>query len=113
MIILPDKQTIYCDVDDTLVMWDFKEGSLLIDGVCVNPHTTHIEMLKEYKERGYNIVVWSQGGSDWAAAVVKELKLEDIVDLVITKPMVYIDDLHCTQFMGERIYKKYKELPDD
>lgn len=70
------------------------------------PHRKHIEQLKLHKLRGHTIIVWSAGGWEWAEAVVRALKLEQYVDLVIEKPMWYYDDLTANEFMGKRIYCK-------
>lgn len=112
-----DKDTIYFDVDDTLVIWqvnppeDFMDRIVMIADatgpVAVQPHTKHIKLLKEHKKNGDIIVVWSQGGSDWAEAVVKGLKLEEYVDLIIAKPALYYDDLPPEQWM---VPVKYEDL---
>ena len=116
MVVIPDKNTIYCDVDDTLVMWHCWQGRedeiLIFDEprfkvINVIPHYRHVDILKKYKTMNkYNIVVWSQGGSAWAAAVVKKLGLEECVDVVLNKPWRYYDDLHCSDFMPPRSYEK-------
>jgi FMN phosphatase YigB (HAD superfamily) len=91
--------TVFFDVDDTLVMWDENlEGST----VCIecDGHINHmvrnegnIEELKRHKSRGVNIIVWSKGGYYWAEKVVHALGLDDYVDVVMTKPICYYDDL--------------------
>jgi len=113
----PDKYTVYFDVDDTLVLWykpeseelysSLDEGAIQLDNygeVWVMPHWKHIQRLKEFDARNHTIVVWSQGGSDWAAKVVKALKLERHVDAILSKPHKYYDDLDCEDFMGGRTY---------
>lgn len=57
--------------------------------------TVHTEFLKSLKARGYYIRVHSGNGAEWAANVVKALKLEDYVDSVETKPAKVIDDKPC------------------
>jgi FMN phosphatase YigB (HAD superfamily) len=120
LIVLQNKNSIFFDCDDTLVMWDnkhknFDESNCVvvtdpIIGFCeaLVPHDEHIRILKEYKRDGKTIVVWSAGGWEWAKAVVEALWLEDFVDAVMEKPMAYVDDLNCVQFMGTRIYKDMK-----
>ena len=123
MIHLPDKDTIYFDVDDTLLL----HGPLITDEekcisvldppswcqpdhpkreyYCVGqPHTNHIAKLKEHKAKGRVVVVWSQGGSDWAKQVVEALGLTEYVDLVVSKPCKYYDDLSSGRFMGNPSY---------
>jgi len=114
MITLKCDQPTYFDVDDTLVSWGY--NSAPIDGaveiVCngfsqfLIPHKKHIEQLKAHKARGHTIVVWSQGGWQWAEAVVKGLGLEKFVDLCISKPLWIYDDLPAEAFMPKNIWKK-------
>lgn len=104
------------DVDDTLVIWDWKEldpeGIKLIkvedpEGKCfqlVMPHDRHIELMKQFKARGHTVVVWSQGGWSWAESVVKALGVEHAVDIIMDKPNWYVDDLPSSAFMGSPIY---------
>jgi FMN phosphatase YigB (HAD superfamily) len=103
------------DVDDTLVMWhlDDKSKDIQIEhpyqpGIMnhVTPHEKHIKLLKDYKGRGFTVVVWSAGGVEWAHAVVKALGIEEYVDAVFTKPCRYVDDLQCEKWMGNRVYIK-------
>lgn len=110
------ESTVFCDVDDTLVMWGkIKRGEKAIAVTCphgghqeyLRPHKGHIKILKDRKARGSFIVVWSAGGFAWANAVVKALGLENHVDLIMTKPHCYIDDKEAKDIMGERIYLPY------
>jgi hypothetical protein len=116
MLVIKSSRIVFCDVDDTLVMWNWKDYSP--DGVgligitdpndnvtvAVLPHFRHIEMIKQFKARGHTIVVWSQGGWAWAESVVKTLGIEHMVDLVIDKPSWYIDDLPASAFMQNPTY---------
>lgn len=105
------------DVDDTLIVWDEEYQCPVEERVeCIDPydgsvhqlkpHRPHIQLLKEKKTRGAYIIIWSQGGYQWARAVVKALKLEAYVDQVLTKPSMYMDDLPVTAWMNERVYIK-------
>ena len=117
MKVIKSHRTIFYDVDDTLVIWNWKavdpEGSGLIairdtqsnHTEHLLPHQRHIELLKQFKARGHTIVVWSQGGWQWAETVVRALGLEKLVDIVISKPDWYVDDLPASAFMGGNIYK--------
>lgn len=117
MKVINVESTIFIDVDDTLVMWDTM-GLPLAELVTVTdpyhtnevflaPHYGHIKVLKDRKVRGSYIVVWSAGGYQWAESVVKALKLEAYVDLIMTKPHMYIDDKKAEEFMCERVYIPY------
>lgn len=114
MIVIPCNQPTFFDVDDTLVMWGY--AGLPVDGAIeiecrgikqyVTPHKKHIEQLKAHRARGHTIIVWSQGGWEWAAAVVKALNLEKFVDLVIEKPQWAYDDLPASVFMPQSKWMK-------
>jgi len=121
-------QVVTIDCDDTLVMWPENkttfpyttpashtqpyEGSVGFpdpyDGGTnfLVPHEKHINLLKKYKARGFCIIVWSAGGVKWAKSVVETLALQDYVDIVLTKPNRYVDDLACEKWMGCRVYIK-------
>lgn len=108
---------MYVDVDGTLVIVyaDYMEKDqpqgvepiMSVDDSKFYPHKIHIDMVKEFKHRGFNIIVWSQGGSDWAESVVKKIGLEDYIDVIMPKPSWYFDDAPVEKFMPEntRIYK--------
>lgn len=107
------------DVDDTLVMWEANhtqpgEGKIAIvdpndnQTVYLKPHKKHIKILKDLKSRGYYITVWSAGGYGWAEAVVKTLGIEEHVDVVMTKPIKFFDDLPLSE-LGSRVYIPYEE----
>ena len=104
------------DVDDTLVIWDWKainpDGIGLVsihnpDGACselVMPHSRHIKLLSQFKARGHTVVVWSQGGHAWAESVCKTLGIDHMVDICMDKPNWYVDDLPAEAFMRAPIY---------
>lgn len=105
------------DIDDTLVMWEgnFNQPAPdrieIIDPydgakVFLKPHKKHAAFMKKCKGRGMCVMVWSAGGVQWAKAVINALGLADYVDLVITKPSKYVDDLPASEILGSRIYLK-------
>jgi hypothetical protein len=110
--VIETDMTVFCDVDDTLVLWDSKNPNMEIKGIPVEIHHVHVEKLKQFAARGHFIVVWSAGGYEWAANVVKLLGLEETVDLVIAKPRWFFDDLRAEEFMPEvnRIYMPVGEV---
>lgn len=118
MITLLDRPTAYFDVDDTLVMWDHPSADDNENIVTIENksdglrrfkfHAEHVEVIKKYKIRGHNVVVWSQGGSDWAVNVVRALGLEKYVDVVAPKPSWYYDDLPASSIL-EPYRQKYVE----
>jgi hypothetical protein len=107
-VIIETNENIVCfDVDDTLVIWNIPPGRekdcILFNsfgtGEWLLPHQPHIKMLKQFRARGHKVIVWSQGGAQWAAEVVKTLKLEEFVDVAMTKPKWIIDDLPASVWM--------------
>lgn len=104
------------DVDDTLVLWDWRkhspDGIGLIDikspnagtTISVLPHYRHIELLKQFKARGHTVIVWSQGGHEWVEKVVMALGLEAYVDYAMDKPNWYVDDLDSSMWMKQPVY---------
>lgn len=89
------------DVDDTLIMWTKPQG---YEGPLVTtnyqgfkdtgiPNMAAIYHLKKMKARGYSVIVWSAGGSEWAEAVVDALELWDWVDVVSPKIDFHLDDV--------------------
>jgi phosphoglycolate phosphatase-like HAD superfamily hydrolase len=116
MNVIKNEVIVCFDVDDTLVLWntDKTEGQLFHNPydnsyTHLKPHKRHIELLKQYKGRGFHVRVWSAGGWQWAEAVVKTLGLESFVDSIETKPAKYIDDLEAKDVLGVRIYIKDEE----
>jgi hypothetical protein len=98
---LKDGGVYASDVDDTLIMWSIPQG---YDGPLVEtnldgfkdkgiPNTHAIEHLKKMKARGYAVIVWSAGGSEWADAVVTALGLEEFVDITMPKIDFHLDDV--------------------
>lgn len=113
---------VVIDCDDTLVMWNESEHWLPgPDKVCLQdpydqsvvylvPHKQHINLIKKYKKQGYTVIVWSAAGALWAKEVVDQLKLNDLVDLVMSKPIKYVDDLKAAEILGSRVYIPFKHV---
>lgn len=129
MLVIPGNTITYFDVDETLVFWNATKEQLDRDGIeiecpsgfiCLDgelkqvppwtakvlPHKKHIEQLKKHKMRGHTIVVWSAGGYDWAEAAVKILKLEQFVDVVISKPRWAYDDMPADRIITDITWMK-------
>jgi len=103
MILLDSHQPVFIDVDETLVIHN-KDKRKHKDNIKIGdcyfiPHKPHIEQLKAHAARKHTIVVWSKGGATWANTVVKKLKLEKYVDLILEKPMWAIDDQVPTNYI--------------
>lgn len=96
---LPDRKTVFCDVDETLILWkddptDLQNSVIQVanGNLVVKFHKRHIQLVKQFFAIGWNVVVWSQGGSDHAECVIKACKLEDYIHLITPKPDVVLDD---------------------
>jgi hypothetical protein len=95
MITSSERPHMYFDVDSTLVR-PIEESDILPDiyirglGFMVNHELVY--EIEVGRARGHVIVVWSQGGVDWARTVVDALDIKDSVDFVLAKPSWYADD---------------------
>lgn len=117
MIKVKDGNTIFFDVDDTLLMWGSRyKGN---PSVTINfrdsiynlyPNQRHIDDLILHKSKGDIVVVWSAGGADWAETATKALNLEAYVDVCLSKPNKWYDDLTANEilFKHDRRYRKFK-----
>lgn len=122
MKVFSNSPVSFFDVDNTLVMFDeYKEvpgkkvDIITNNGeiITLTVHTEHIEILKQLKNRGYTIVIWSAGGSNWAEKVIMSLGIENYIDLIIPKPQSIFDDLELSEFLpGSRYINKNKYLGD-
>lgn len=117
MKILESETVVMVDVDDTLVMWaegyrQPGEGKVrFVDPYdqavqYLTPHHKHIELIQKYKGRGFKIIVWSAGGYEWAKSVITTLGMQESVDMVMSKPIKYMDDLPAEEILGTRVYLK-------
>lgn len=114
MRVIKNEKTVFCDVDHTLILPVDKNeypgaevqvyDSISEKFIKMIAHEPNIRLLIEEKSRGSLIIVWSRGGYTWAEDVLRALKLESYVDYVMTKPMVYIDDLPIQEWLPYRVY---------
>jgi phosphoserine phosphatase len=115
MKVIKSTKTVFFDVDETLLVFNHESAYPTKELVAVKnqksgttayamPHCRHIALMQEFKARGHTVVVWSQGGSAWAAQAVRLLKLESHVDYAMGKPDWYVDDKHASAFMPNPIY---------
>lgn len=72
--------------------------------ITVVAHEPNIRLLMEEHHRGSLVIVWSRGGYQWAANVIKALDLVDYVSDVYTKPLAYFDDLPIEAWLKYRVY---------
>lgn len=123
MNIIESENTVFFDVDGTLVL-AHGEGPgrdiSILDPVTHNyitltAHEPNIRLLEEEHHRGSFVVVWSRGGYEWATNVIKALNLQDRVHIVMSKPLVYFDDVQIDKWLPYRVYLEpstiYKKQP--
>ena len=117
MYVLNNDKTIYCDIDDSLIAFgvinpETPDSSIL--SISCNGTTEsyevlwdNVQALKEFKQRGFGVVLWTQSPIAWAVAVAQALKLEDYIDVVACKPNWIIDDLQPEAWMPRaKLYTK-------
>lgn len=63
-----------------------------------------VRLLEEEHNRGSTIIVWSRGGYRWASNVIQALGLDNKVDYVMTKPLVYFDDVEVQDWLKYRVF---------
>jgi phosphoserine phosphatase len=112
MKVVNSDKIVCFDVDDTLVSDVTEKFSESIDPsnveikceghtTTVKPIKENIDAIKRHKRQGQVVIVWSAAGYKWAESVVKSLNLQDYVDIVMSKPMWYYDDLPVQNWMGK------------
>lgn len=121
MQILHSDNVLYVDVDETLILWGNKEHEEDREIIVDDPylpgkkntfvaHQRNIDLVIRNKNQGKHIIVWSAGGYRHAEEVVKALEMEQYVDLILSKPTSYVDDLSMSDWGCKRVYLG-KQLP--
>jgi hypothetical protein len=108
-----DYKTVYVDIDETLAMADLSEfpDQLQVEvfysrsPMFVVPNEKNINLLIKFWKLGYEVIFWSKTGGDWARAVAEAFDLTYLSKLYLTKPLFYIDDQPCENWMGTRCYR--------
>ena len=102
------------DVDGTLILHTHPEAIALVDRLSVYDAVTKkfiivqinrpmVRLLREASHRGDYVIVWSRGGYEWAANVIKALDLVDDVNQVMSKPLAYFDDTPVEKWLPYRV----------
>jgi hypothetical protein len=96
-------RVVYLDIDDSTILWEPEKYHHTPDEIVeitdgprkfpFLPHKRNIEFVQKLKLQGYGVVVWSAAGASWAEHVIKMLGLEDLPDMIISKPELCVDDL--------------------
>lgn len=112
--------TVCFDIDKTLIFWkpensDVHPSEIQVDyygeAVFVVPHLEHIQLLKANIARNRNVIVWSGNGFEWVQNVLNAFVENNLISktdgiIVMTKPSMYVDDLECQEWMGNKVYIK-------
>lgn len=119
-LILEKEIVVLVDTDNTIAKWSKKHnipGEGRIEFICpyskekiyLKPHLVHLRLIKQYKSRGYGVIVASKAGYAWSKEVVEKLGIEEYVDLIMTKPDKWVDDsdkaedvIGCRVFLEDR-----------
>jgi predicted phosphatase len=115
MVIIKNENVDPFDVDGCLVI--HQAASLIPESekievydavtknlVIVRINRPMVRLLRESASRGSFVIVWSRGGYQWAADVVKALGLQDYVNLVMSKPLAYFDDMPVEKWLPHRVF---------
>lgn len=113
MKLIKNEHCIFFDVDDTLIMWNKDAvnpdaGYVLVADRHLPINNANVDKLIEMHYKGQFVVVWSAAGYKWAKTVVEALNLVPFVDLIMTKPRVYFDDLPVQTWMNRLYYGNEK-----
>lgn len=115
------EHTVCFDVDNTILKWSKKhnipgEGRIEIldpysgELLYLKPHLVHIRLMKQYKARGYSIVVWSKAGCLHPKIVCEALGISHLVDMYMAKPEKCVDDKNSLEdIVGSVIYLEDRE----
>lgn len=122
MQVIANHKVVNFDVDDTLVLWNRSEYSPTAKSISVKHknftstlpvHTEHVNLMVKLIKIGYDIVVWSRSGYEWAQAVVEELMLQDYIPegmheriTIMSKPTLIVDDQDPAVWIGEQVYRE-------
>lgn len=115
-MVVSNPNIVCFDVDETLVNWTWEPGKDTIviktswnTEIEVSPNHTTISKLISHSLIGHYVIVWSQGGNEWARAVVDGLGLTRYVNVIATKPKWYYDDIPADHWMGRIDPTKFKK----
>ncbi len=108
------EQVLPVDIDETLLLWGkIPKGAKAVhftdpyskDQKTVRIHEANVKILTNHIARGTLIVAWSKSGPAWARAAFQALNLSHHKNIiVIAKPIGYLDDKPCQDWMGEQVY---------
>ncbi len=103
------------DVDGTLILTKTLQdppGSRYVEvydkvedkRIVVRVHEPNVRLLLEELSRGSHVIVWSRSGYEWAKAVLDAMNIDHERLLVMSKPLVYFDDMEVTEWLKDRVF---------
>lgn len=119
----PKTQTIYFDVDDTLIFEALpqeKGAFMLNDGEAwqwYKAHRLHVQEVKKLYEAGNQIIIWTQHqlGADWAYQAAKALGFDELKGgleiICIAKPDNFFDDMSADEVLHPSLRKYLAKDP--
>lgn len=103
------------DIDNTLVMWNLSEHHGIDRAITVSyagyndtkliVNQKNVNLVVKLARLGYDIILWSRTGADWAQLIAKHTGLDKHVAAYADKPLFYMDDLPAERWMGERLWR--------
>jgi hypothetical protein len=114
--VIKNETVVWVDLDNTIAMWTNPTvdgpGKFMVEyggrDIFLTPHRPNIDLVREYRNRGYFIIFHSANGYGHATRIIRALGLEDTADLIMTKNIKVVDDKHPNEWMGALVY-----LPED
>ncbi len=112
--IIESEQIICFDCDDTIVMWNEAIKDVVVEDAYdetlhnLTRHEKHIKLLKDHKSRGFTVILWSAAGYAHAVSVAKALDILPYCDIIMSKPIKFVDDLPASEVLVNRVYLPYK-----
>lgn len=97
MIINKNENTVFFDIDLTLLLDPNGKGDDFIynyygEQKAGRPHRKHVELLKAYNKRGFNIICWSNNGFAHCEEIIDKLNIKEYVYMCMSKPQKVVDD---------------------
>lgn len=108
-------KTVFVDIDETLihhktglVTWQLAHVycvSYINGDVWFMKNLKNIKLVEHFYALGYDVLVWSKTGADWAELVCKKIEIDKYVKCYLSKPTFYIDDKDVSEWIGPREWK--------
>lgn len=99
------------DIDGTLIVnkTESKSHAWVYDALTKKEikfgiNEAMVRLLREEHHRGNCVIVWSRSGYEWAHNVVIALDLTKCVHTVMSKPLVYFDDVPVKKWLKDRVF---------